>query len=70
MTSAEALVLFAEQVAGDAVLREHLAAIREHAAFSEACVAAAAERGLAFTAAEMRALLQSRHIFWIQRHIE
>lgn len=70
MTPAEALAAFAEQVAGDEPLRTRLAALRDHATFAETCVAAAAERGLTFAAADVRALLQERYVFWLQRHIE
>ncbi len=70
MTPDEAIRVFAENLAGDDSLRERLAAIRDHTVFAEACVTAAATQGLAFTAADMRTLLQARHIQWIQRHIE
>lgn len=69
MTPSEALAAFAERVAADEVLRSRLATITDHANFASVCVVAGHERGFEFTEADVRSLLQARHLFWLQRHI-
>lgn len=69
VTPAVALARFADLVAADAPLRTRLATIREHEVFAAACVAAAREHGLVFSAEDLRSLLQSRHLLWLQRHL-
>ncbi len=69
MTPTQALAAFAEHVATDEALRHQLAGLADHAAFAAACVAAGRAHGFVFTEAEVRELLQARHLFWLQRHI-
>lgn len=69
MTPAEALAAFAERLATDAALRDRLAPLRNHADFAAACVTEARAHGFAFSEADVRDLLQQRHLFWLQRHI-
>lgn len=63
-----ALGEFIEVVAREPALRERLGIGKDHAAFAEVCVAAGRERGLAFSADDVRRLLQERHLAWLQRH--
>lgn len=69
MNVTDALATFVERVADDESLRSRLGAIRDHTTFATACVAAGRENGLDFAEADVRALLQSRHLYWLQRHI-
>jgi hypothetical protein len=66
----DVLLAFSELVAADAALRHRLATTgTDHAAFAALCLAAAREKGIAFSEADLRGLLQQRHLFWMQRHI-
>ncbi len=69
MTPSEALAAFAERVAADEPLRNRLAQARDHAGFAAACATAGREAGFVFTEADVRELLQARHLYWLQRHI-
>lgn len=70
MTPSETLAVFAEHAGRDEAVRNRLAtAGTDHARFAALCVEAGRERGLAFAEADVRELLQSRHLFWLQRHI-